>query len=64
MNIFQKPISFLKEVRVELGKVSWSTRDELIGSTAVVIVTTAILAVFIGLIDVLLSKALQALFKI
>ena len=63
MNIIQKPINFLKEVRVELGKVSWSTRQELMGSTVVVIVTTAIMAVFIGLIDLILSRFLTVLFR-
>lgn len=63
MNIISKPINFLREVKVELGKVSWSTREELIGATLVVIVITAIMAVFIGVIDVILSKALSIVFK-
>ena len=63
MNIIQKPINFLKEVRVELGKVAWSTRQELLGSTMVVIVITGIMAVFIGLVDISLSKILSMLFK-
>ncbi|MFA5275516.1 MAG: preprotein translocase subunit SecE [Candidatus Omnitrophota bacterium] len=63
MNILAKPINFVKEVRAELGKVAWSTKQELISSTAVVIVTTAIVAVFIGIIDLLLSKFLSLLFK-
>ena len=63
MNIFGKAINFLKEVKAELSKVSWSTREELIGSTMVVIVITFISAVFIGLIDLLLSKVLSVMFK-
>jgi len=63
MNIIQKPINFLKEVKVELGKVAWSSRQELLGSTMVVITTTAILTVFIGLIDIILSKMLATLFR-
>jgi len=63
MNIIAKPINFIKEVRAELGKVAWSTREELISSTVVVIVTTAIVAVFIGIIDLILSKFLSLLFK-
>ncbi|OGX15778.1 MAG: preprotein translocase subunit SecE [Omnitrophica WOR_2 bacterium RBG_13_41_10] len=58
-----KPINFLSEVKAELGKVSWSTRQELIGATIVVITATFILAVFIGMIDLLLSKGLSLLFK-
>ena len=63
MQIFKKSINFLKEVKAELGKVSWSTREELIGSTFVVIVITGIMAIFIGAVDLFLSKALSMLFK-
>ena len=63
MNIFKKSVNFLKEVKAELGKVSWSTRQELIGSTFVVIVITGIMAAFIGAIDLILSKALSMLFR-
>ena len=63
MSIFSKPVVFVKEVRQELGKVSWSSRQELIGSTLVVITVTAILAVFIGVIDIVLSKFLSLLFR-
>jgi preprotein translocase subunit SecE len=63
MNIFTKSLNFLKEVKIELRKVSWSTRDELIGSTFVVIVITGFIAVFIGAIDLFLSKALSMLFR-
>ena len=60
---YQKIKTFLLEVRAELGKVAWSTRQELIGSTVVVIVVTGIMAVFIGIIDLALSKFLSVLFK-
>lgn len=63
MSVISKPVNFLKEVKVELGKVAWSTRQELLSSTVVVIVTTAIIAVFIGLIDLALSKFLSLVFK-
>jgi preprotein translocase subunit SecE len=63
MNIIAKPVNFIKEVKAELGKVAWSTRQELMASTIVVIVVTVILGVFIGLIDIILSKLLSILFK-
>jgi preprotein translocase subunit SecE len=63
MNIFAKGINFLKEVKQELGKVAWSSRQELIGATIVVIIITLILGVFIGVIDLSLSKMLSLLFK-
>ncbi|MBN1913876.1 MAG: preprotein translocase subunit SecE [Candidatus Omnitrophica bacterium] len=63
MNILEKPVRFLKETKVELSKVSWSTREELIGSTIVVISMTFIAGLFIFIIDFLLSKVLSVLFK-
>jgi preprotein translocase subunit SecE len=63
MKIITKPLNFLREVRAELGKVAWSTRQELLASTIVVIVVTIILGFFIGVIDVILSKLLTLLFK-
>jgi preprotein translocase subunit SecE len=54
-----KVVGFFNDVKLEMGKVSWSTRDELIGSTIVVIVSLAILSVFIGICDVILSAAVN-----
>ncbi|MDP3730015.1 MAG: preprotein translocase subunit SecE [Candidatus Omnitrophota bacterium] len=52
-------VGFFNDVKLEMGKVSWSTKDELIGSTIVVIVSLAILSVFIGVCDVVLSAAVN-----
>ena len=54
-----KFVGFFNDVKLEMGKVSWSTRDELIGSTIVVIVSLAVLSVFIGICDVVLSAAVN-----
>jgi len=53
---------FSKEVRVEAGKVSWPTREELRDSTTVVIVTVLLVAAFIGIIDQVLNRAVGLLF--
>ena len=47
---------FLKEVRIELKKVSWSSREELKNSTIIVLVSITILAVVIGCFDFIMSK--------
>jgi preprotein translocase subunit SecE len=54
--MFDKIKNFLKEVRLELTKVTWTTREELIYSTVVVIVVSIILSVFVGVIDLGLSN--------
>ena len=51
-----KVAGFFNDIKLEMQKVSWPTKDELIGSTIVVIVSLAILALFIGICDVVLSK--------
>jgi len=53
---------FLKEVVAELRKVTWPTKDELIGSTIVVIVVSLVVAIFIGIVDRILGFGVQALF--
>jgi preprotein translocase subunit SecE len=54
--MFDKIKKFLKEVRFELTKVTWTTRQELIYSTIVVIVVSIILSIFIGVVDLGLSN--------
>ena len=54
---------FIAEVVADLKKVSWSTRRDLIDSTWVVIISSAILGVFIGASDFVLSKCVELLFK-
>lgn len=49
--MFERLKRFLKEVRLELTKVTWPTPNELKGSTGVVIVTVLIISVFIYLVD-------------
>ena len=56
-----KIIQFIKEARVELKKVNWPTRKELIDSTKVVLITSLLLAAFIGVIDFILSQLINAL---
>jgi preprotein translocase subunit SecE len=54
---------FVKDVRVEAGKVSWPTRDELRDSTVVVIATTLLIAAFIGIVDQGLNRAVAMIFR-
>jgi preprotein translocase subunit SecE len=55
----KKLLTFLKEARDELKRVNWPTRKELKDSTKVVILSTLLLVLFIGLIDFVLSKVLN-----
>lgn len=53
--------TFLTEVRSELQKVAWPTRSETYAATVMVIVVTAVVATFLGLVDFTLSYVMQAL---
>jgi preprotein translocase subunit SecE len=55
--------NFLSEVKTELNKVSWSTKEELIGATTVVLASVFLLAVFIGLCDFILSRLMSLLIR-
>jgi preprotein translocase subunit SecE len=54
--VFNKIKLFFKEVKNELKKVIFPSRDEVIDSTKVVVVLVLIIAIFLGGIDLLLSK--------
>ena len=51
--------NFFKDIKLEMIKVSWPSKDELIGSTVIVLVSLAILSVFIGVCDIILSKIIN-----
>ncbi len=61
--MFEKAKKFFKEVRIEMGKVTWPKREQLWGSTGVVIVISLLLAVFIGMVDLLLSRVVGFLLR-
>jgi preprotein translocase SecE subunit len=55
--------NFFGEVAVELKKVAWLTRAELIDSTKIVIISAFFLGIFIMAIDIVLVKALSLLIR-
>ncbi|MBU4344681.1 MAG: preprotein translocase subunit SecE [Proteobacteria bacterium] len=55
-NYLLKALQFLREVKVELKKVTWPTRKQTIGSTIVVIILVMIIALFLGAVDIGLSS--------
>ena len=52
---------FLREAKIELKKVKWPTRKELLASTAVVIVLTLFVAFYLGLVDFGLIKLIKVI---
>jgi preprotein translocase subunit SecE len=54
---------YVRDVRVEMSKVTWPSRRELRDSTLVVIVMVFIMAIFIGIVDRVMTVAFEALIK-
>jgi preprotein translocase SecE subunit len=54
--MFRKLVKFLREVKLELKKVSWPSRREISGSTGVVIVSVIIVAFYLGILDTVLQQ--------
>ncbi|MCX7024219.1 MAG: preprotein translocase subunit SecE [Spirochaetes bacterium] len=58
----KKVVQFFKDSIGELKKVVWPSRDDVISSTKVIIVSTLIVAVVLGLIDVILVRGMELFF--
>jgi preprotein translocase subunit SecE len=59
-----RSVEFLKEVRAELKKVSFPTREEVVATTIVVIVTSVVFAIYLGIADMLISRGYESLFRV
>jgi len=54
-------VNFFGEVRMELTKVTWPTRDEVIKLTITVFIIAAVLGVYVGGLDYLFTTLLTKL---
>ena len=64
MNWFNKVKEFLKEVRSEWNKVSFPTRQEVVGTTVVVVIASLIMSVYLAVADQLILRAYQFIIRI
>ena len=48
---FRRVIIFLREVRAEIAKVTWPSRDEIRKATTVIVIFVTALGLLIGLMD-------------
>jgi preprotein translocase subunit SecE len=58
-----KVLSFLREVKTELGKVTWPKKDDLIGSVIIVCLLSLCFAVVLGIMDSVFSVAVRWLIR-
>lgn len=57
--IFKRLKKFFMEIEVEMKKVSWTTKKELIVSTSVVVIATLFVALFVFLVDTPMSRLIR-----
>jgi len=61
--MFKKIAEFFHDVKLELKKVVFPTKKEVIGSTWVVIITVLIASFFLGVVDMGLGRLMTLAFK-
>ena len=62
-DVVPRSMTFLQEVWAELKKVHWPTRTETYAATAVVLAVVAIVGLFLGTVDFLISQAIQLILR-
>lgn len=59
----RKLVKFLKEVKMELKKVRWPTKNQTLNLTIVVIFITLVVAFYIGALDFVFAKIMEVILK-
>ena len=64
MNWLTKAKEFLKEVRAEWNKVSFPSRQEVVGTTVVVMVASFIMAIYLAIADIIILQMYEFVIKV
>ena len=57
------PVVFLKEVKEELNRVTWPSREEVIEATFGVVIFSAFIAIYFWALDFVFSEALKMIIE-
>lgn len=57
----RRSVEFFKEAWQELKKVHWPSRKETYAATLVVVVVVLVISLFLAIVDLGLTKAIQAI---
>jgi preprotein translocase subunit SecE len=57
----QKITAFFESVKIELGKVTWPTRQETVATTGVVVIIVFLISIYLGACDIVLSKLMRVI---
>ena len=58
------PLQFIQQVRSEVSKITWPTRREVLLTTIMVFVMSAIAALIFALVDLLIRSGIQSVLNI
>ena len=58
-----RSVTFLQEVWAEMKKVHWPNRNETYAATGVVLVIVAVIALYLGAVDFLLSQLIHQVLR-
>ncbi len=53
------PKKFYSEIREELSKVTWPTKEATMGTSLIVVIVVAIITAYLGAVDVVVSRLMQ-----
>ena len=59
-----KSRAFLRETRSEVKKVTFPSRDEVIGTTVVVIIASFIFAIYLWMADLVILKVYEGVYRV
>ena len=58
-----KVMQFLRESKAELKKVVWPSREDVVSSVQVVIISTVLIAIVLGVLDFGFKEAFRAIMR-
>ena len=64
MSWFSRAKTFLKETRAELAKVTFPSRDDVVATTIVVIIASAVFALYLTLADFVVNRVYGFIFEV
>ena len=63
MDFLRRVKDFFQEVAAEFRRVTWPSRGDVVASTMVVLVVVFVLAMYLGAVDVGLSRLVEVILK-
>lgn len=60
----QSLVRYFEDAKTELGKVSWPTQKEVKATSIAVLILVVVMCFFLGIVDILLAKIVEAILSI